>query len=280
MRILKPRAALMIGSVAACAAATFFVYEYVKHRRAVEARAYRENLDKKTDEQILKLLASKTSKVTIYDPQCLERIVAKPSCMPKVTTVRIFMWNHLGEPKWLLLKELVNLESVDIYDSDNPDRLFVGLEGKQSIRRIRLSSTPLSDRGVASMAKLPNLRELELIGAVNVTNEGLDQLKNSPSLEKLTLENTSVNDRGLAILAEYPKLRSLALSDDKYGGPTLTGECVQYLKKLTGLRSLVVEGGWVSQDTLESLRRSLPDCEIQSVQSRMDEPPVSRGGGG
>lgn len=67
----------------------------------------------------------------------------------------------------------------------------------------------ISDEGLASVGKLPRLRELVL--EISPVNEGLAHLAGLDSLQNLQLMATELDDAGAAYLAGLPSLRQLGL---------------------------------------------------------------------
>ena len=73
-----------------------------------------------------------------------------------------------------------------------------------------LARTHITDAGLQSLAKMPNLTRLE-IQETNTGDAGLQWIGNLPALEVLNLYDTHVTDKGLARLASLKKLRRVYL---------------------------------------------------------------------
>ena len=73
--------------------------------------------------------------------------------------------------------------------------------------------------GLAHLSGLTKLRRLNLQSA-NVTDAGIDVLKNMPELEELSLYRTKVSNAGLAKLSGLKNLRSVDL---RYSRVTSSG---------------------------------------------------------
>ena len=71
-----------------------------------------------------------------------------------------------------------------------------------------LSSTCITDAGLATVAEFRNLTRLHL-NLTRVSDEGLKRLAGLQHLEYLNLYGTGVTDAGLDVLAGLPKLRTL-----------------------------------------------------------------------
>jgi len=76
------------------------------------------------------------------------------------------------------------------------------------LKALNLVNTQISDEGLKHIAKLPNLRKLEL-GRNGVTDAGMAHVAGLKQLEHLQLSNTRVADKGLMKLSEMPGLTFL-----------------------------------------------------------------------
>ena len=78
------------------------------------------------------------------------------------------------------------------------------------ITLLDLHRTAVTDAGLQTLTKMPNLRRLQL-QETNTGDAGLTGIKTLPKLEVLNLYDTHVTDKGLAGLASLKKLRKLYL---------------------------------------------------------------------
>ena len=155
---------------------------------------------------------------------------------------------------------------VYLYCSADTDDLLRRLEGVSGVKGLVLELTDVSDEGMESVAGLQGLNRLLIYGGnPGVSDCGFVRLRTLCNLEGLRLVNTHVTDEGLAILKGFPKLRTLTLFHEARRGPTLTDAGLVHLKTLTNLQTL---GGWVSDNAVRDLRKSIPTCKIKT-QSRV-----------
>lgn len=136
------------------------------------------------------------------------------------------------------LKNLSNLEVLDLYGNLFTDAGLVHLGELQKLRELDLSLVAISDRGLAHLKQLRDLERLDLIFSEGfagpiVTNAG------APSLAGLT------------------KLTTLNLT-----GARLTDAGLQHLHAATKLKKLQIVNTGVSAAGVQSLRAALPECEI------------------
>lgn len=90
-----------------------------------------------------------------------------------------------------------------------------------------------------------------------VTDDGVMLLSSATNLKSLRLSETTVGDAALETLSQLPELESLNLY-----GTQVTGPGVLKLANLQGLRKLYLWQTQVDEETLQTLRGKLPDCEI------------------
>jgi hypothetical protein len=84
----------------------------------------------------------------------------------------------------------------------------------------RYESKGLTDDGVRHLARLPQLKHLELSGTA-ITDRGLEVLQHLPALETLSLAMTRVTDQGVASLAHCERLENVNLSWTETGDGAL-----------------------------------------------------------
>ncbi len=158
------------------------------------------------------------------------------------------------------------------------------LRGLPHLRRLTLMSTHVTDDGLRTVAALPQLRELRLnchitgsgvpalkalpeltsldfVCSPELTDAALENFKDLPKLKSLRLVATpNVTDSGVKTLADIPHLQDLTL---RYTGMTPQG--LESLKALKNLRTLAVTGSSkdpVTDEQIDDLKRSLPDCRV------------------
>lgn len=108
------------------------------------------------------------------------------------------------------------------------------------ITSLDIARTKVTDKGLASVAAMKNLRELHLENTA-VTDAGLDQLKGLAALEYLNLYGTKVTDAGIQKLAGLGKLKSLYL----WQTGVTKGGVAQLKAKLANAH---INIGWTAED--------------------------------
>ncbi len=132
------------------------------------------------------------------------------------------------------LKELPELESLDLYGSRISDGGLRRVKELTQLKELSLDGTRVTDAELAYLTGLNGLRAL-VLRDTGITDAGLEYLEAIPTLERLNLAGTDVTDRGL-----------------------------MHLKRLTHLRWLSVDSTGVTTDGMNDLQQALPNCELGS----------------
>jgi hypothetical protein len=109
------------------------------------------------------------------------------------------------------------------------------LPGLRSLVLVPFPDTPLTDDGLAALAKLSDL-ELVSISGNHITDAGLAHLGRLSRLRALIL-HAAITDAGLPYLADLPDLEQLDLSQSR-----VTDEGLTQLRSLPRLTTLILNG--------------------------------------
>lgn len=118
------------------------------------------------------------------------------------------------------------------------------------------SHDALTDKGLAHLDGLTNLRELDLSDAA-ITDAGLIYLKHLDRLQELDLSYTEITDAGLIHLSDLTSLEKLDLRRTR-----ISDAGIIHLKKLNGLRMLDVRGTGARDFGAQELRRAIPNASV------------------
>lgn len=91
-----------------------------------------------------------------------------------------------------------------------------------------------------------------------IGDKSLKELVGCQRLRKLTAYKTNVTDNGLIYLSQHKNLEVLHLDDC----PGITNGAILHLSKFLQLRELSVTGTKITEQGLQLLHDSLPDCTI------------------
>lgn len=119
----------------------------------------------------------------------------------------------------------------------------------KSIKRLDLSLTYISDRGIERLKGLDQLQDLNLFAAEFITDAALAFLRGNRQLKTLNLRGTDVTDTSLAYIAELPHLTALDISFTQ-----ITDVGLEHLASLAQLEELNLGGNKISGVGLHVLK--------------------------
>ncbi|HEY9732682.1 MAG TPA: hypothetical protein V6C89_12260 [Drouetiella sp.] len=149
----------------------------------------------------------------------------------------------IGDSEVRLLRRFSNLKTLWLTGTEITDGGVREFKELPQIENIVLKSTAVSDQGIANMGEIASLRCLNL--PAQITDRGLEFLKNFPALTRLDLSFTRVTNEGMKQLSTLPELHELYLNDT-----TLGDDGLAYLQHLKSLTSLFLSGTRVSDSGL------------------------------
>lgn len=135
----------------------------------------------------------------------------------------------------------------------------------KNLKRLDLSFTYVTDRGIERLQQLQQLEELILDTAEFLTDASTSYLRANKRLRKLVFRGVDITDVGLPYLAELTALESLDLSQTMLGDNGL-----ESLPALTELRELNLGGTRISGINLNFLKLlpKLTKLRFQGIQRR------------
>jgi Leucine-rich repeat (LRR) protein len=146
--------------------------------------------------------------------------------------------------------EAVDLRASWATDSDMP--LLVQLK---ELKRLDLSLTRISDRGLRSLKTAAAIEELNLNFAEQITDDGAATVKGWKHIRRLNLRGTKITDATLEFLSGVPSLEWLDI-----GWAQITDTGLAHLASLTNLHHLAMGGNKLTDTSLEFLRQ-MPQVE-------------------
>jgi hypothetical protein len=139
------------------------------------------------------------------------------------------------------------------------DEEMAGIATLQTVDEMEIDADRLTDAGLASIAKLRNLKVLHLVGTSMMTDEGLKALATLPKLRHLRLSGP-FTDKGLAYLAAAPSIKVMWLET-----PKATEDGLRELAQIKTLERLTVP--WLDLITHRSMvfLRAMPRLKALGV---------------
>jgi len=207
----------------------------------------------------------------------------------KLTTLRAIALDSLwvsgdGLAK---LKPLTILEELYIGSDDNlmdDASMEVIANNFPKLKKLRISKSTVSAEGLAHLAKLTKLEQLDLSECSQVFDDGLVHLAKLTELNRLNLWRLGVTDEGIAQLAGLTKMKWLNLDNTRitnsgmahlagmkqmenlYLGSTgITDESLVNLEGMSALKELKVQRTAITKAGAEKLKAKLPKVDIQLV---------------
>lgn len=143
--------------------------------------------------------------------------------------------NRIRSPLYKHLQNLKELRELRLCSDYFPDSSLKYIRDLKELRLLRFNwrTCKVTDKGLAYISGLENLKSLDLEGLKGVTDAGLTHLSGLKNLKRLNLSETSVTDSGLRHLENLTDLIYLDLSKT-----TITDEGLSHLAGLQRLEVL------------------------------------------
>ena len=148
----------------------------------------------------------------------------------------------------------VDLRSSWVTDSDMPR-----LAQLPDLKKLDLSLTRISDRGMRALKSAPAIEELNLYFAERVTDEGTAVIKGWKHLKRVNFRGTKMTDVTLEFLGGIPTIEAI---DAGYAETTDVGW--EHLTPLTNLKWLTMGGNKLTDTSLQFLR-TMPQIEYLDI---------------
>ena len=163
------------------------------------------------------------------------------------------------------------------------DDVLAALRSQSGIKTLHLGGDTITDKGLASVAKLTDLRELVIWWATDITDAGVAHLSFLPKLRMVDISLSSLTDEAVRHLSELPALEDLHLQGKKFSDQSLlhlsrakglrslylrmdvseiSDEGLKHLEGLMNLRRLHLEKTPVSAEAKARLLKAIPSLEI------------------
>ncbi|HEY1187640.1 MAG TPA: hypothetical protein VGE74_08280 [Gemmata sp.] len=158
----------------------------------------------------------------------------------------------------LALKNHPQIGAVNVLDATKcTEKGLAALKSLPNLRRLVLSRSQMSPARATAIAACAELRDLRLPGS-GLRDAELATLKKLTLLELLDVsENGLVTDRGMTAVKELERLRALFLMKT-----AITDKGLMELKPLEGLRTLYVGGTKVTADATEVFTDEMPNLRV------------------
>ena len=154
------------------------------------------------------------------------------------------------------LRGLSKLEWLDLHQTQVTDAGLAHLKELKQLQRLDLRGTQLTDAGLVHLQGLSKLAWLDL-RQTQVTGAGLAHLRGLTLLAHLDLSGTQVADAGLVHLHGVPQLRRLFLSRTK-----VTDAGLVHLQGVAKLKRLDLDSTQVTEVGVVEMKQALPALDV------------------
>lgn len=129
------------------------------------------------------------------------------------------------------------------------DSELLDLAALPGLERLDLSHTRISDEGLLYLRRAKRIRELNLLYAEQITDQGMNAIKLWTELRSLNVRGTRIGDGTMAVVSGLPQIQSLDVS-----GTAITENGLDNLISLVNLKRLEMGRNRLREDALVILR--------------------------
>jgi Leucine-rich repeat (LRR) protein len=166
-----------------------------------------------------------------------------------------------------------NVVAVNLRGTWVSDVELIDIVRLPSLERLDLSHTRITDEGMLNLKSATGIRELSLYYAEQVTDQGMNAIKNWKQLKRLNLRGTRIANGTLEILSHLPQLEALDIANTQ-----VTDNGMDFLITLTNLKELALGRSRVGEADLTFLR-TLPSLTELDLSGARPVPPDMGGAG-
>jgi len=142
-----------------------------------------------------------------------------------------------------------NIVAVDLRGSWVYDSQLIDLAKLPHLKKLDLSHTRISDEGMVYLRSAPEITDLNLYYAEQITDQGMSAIKEWKRLKRLNLRGTRISDGTLEIVSHLPQLEALDIAN-----APVTDNGLDSLMTLINLKELSVGRRRESDNEVEVLR--------------------------
>jgi internalin A len=160
-----------------------------------------------------------------------------------------------------------NIIAVNLRGAWVNDVELIDLSHLPNLQRLDLSHTRITDEGMLHLKTATAIRELNLMYAELVTDQGMSAIRNWKMLKRLNLRGTRVSNGTLEIVGRLPQIEALDIANTQ-----VTDNGLDQLIALTNLKELALGRSRVGESELGFLRM-LPSLTSLDLSGARPVPP-------
>jgi len=160
-----------------------------------------------------------------------------------------------------------NIIAVNLRGAWVNDVELVDLAHLPNLQRLDLSHTRITDEGMLHLKTATSIRELNLMYAELVTDQGMSAIRNWKMLKRLNLRGTRVSNGTLEIVGRLPQIEALDIANTQ-----VTDNGLDQLIALTNLKELALGRSRAGESELGFLRM-LPSLTSLDLSGARPVPP-------
>jgi len=161
------------------------------------------------------------------------------------------------------------------------DRAITDLAGMKSVTQLDLAGTSITDQSMSAIRRMRNLQYVDLTDT-HVTGDGISQLGAHQLLKHIDISGDVLTDEAVIQINAMARLRSLGLKDfdnnqlSRLSGlkkvnvlslTAATDESLPLIPQLNQLDYLILYDSELSPDSVETIRRTLPNLNVHQGMS-------------
>jgi Leucine-rich repeat (LRR) protein len=158
------------------------------------------------------------------------------------------------------MEQLAGLKQMRKLEAGSPDVTGTGLAplaALPNLEELDMSFGGATDEGMKTVTKLKQIKRLSVLNARNITDAGLKTIATMSNLRDLDVgQNSTITDTGIIHLTKMKDLEKLAVTNTSFSERAL-----EYVVKMPNLRSLKMYGTHVPAEALSKLLPTMPKIE-------------------
>jgi len=143
-----------------------------------------------------------------------------------------------------------------LLSSQISDHTVAMLARLSQLKELNLEDAPVTDRGIGALGPLKELQILNLKGT-RIDGSCLQLLQHLVNLQQLNLAKTKVTDAAVYHLPAWPKLTRLDLSDTP-----ISGACLDFIYRMPNLETLLLYRTALPFEKLSEVAQKRPKLQV------------------